>query len=629
MKEVSSATGRCHLNSACPFKPLDFGGYGIAGSLDRDGGFTAVNACHPRHGYVSLTTAEPFGESARFDVDEVRRYRARLVELRGFGLRFEAEIEDRETWLLEGAVPYVKLTLAGGPVAEATTCVAPGDPGRVVQLWDFSGTDATKWRFSGTVTLQRSAYTQLTEGGPVPPPSPATNAHLEKNVLALENPELGWAVGLACEEAVISARPAGRGRVKLEAAGCARPGTSLTLCLAPAESVATARARLPEALPAREARDLVQATLDEWGARWREWSPANHPLEMIARRGMAYGLLCAVPVEDTVCFVTDHQLLPLSWNRDAYYVAQALLLWPSARDTVRRHLRWTFEVAERPATFWGRSHTTDGSLKDPAFQLDQQLYPLLELAEYTEATGDEELLDRLRPRVEEVLQELLSIQDRETGLFSTDETPSDDPISMPFHFSSHVLLWHTLSTLAPLLDTAELGRLAAQVREATRRNFTVESGGRPIFAYVVDGRGGYRLYHDAGDLPTALAPIWGFCASDDPVWRATVEFGFSERNTGGYFPGPFGGLGSVHTPGAWPLGDIQELIIAHATGNRELRRSATTRLSKTALWDGALPEAYSPADGSVISRHWFSWPAASVAWIVGSLDGSGALAAAP
>ena len=50
-------------------------------------------------------------------------------------------------------------------------------------------------------------------------------------------------------------------------------------------------------------------------------------------------------------------------------------------------LAWLFEVADRPEGWWARSHLVGGQRKDQAFQLDQQLYPLLELLDYREAAG--------------------------------------------------------------------------------------------------------------------------------------------------------------------------------------------------------------------------------------------------
>ena len=114
------------------------------------------------------------------------------------------------------------------------------------------------------------------------------------------------------------------------------------------------------------------------------------------------------------------------------------------------------------------------------------------------------------------------------------------------------------------------------------------------------------------DFPTVLAPLWGFCAADDPRWRATMEFAFSSRNAEGYFLGPFGGLGSIHTPGAWPLGDVQEIVYGRLVGDERRVTAALDRLVATAGWDGGLPEARDPQSGAVRSRHWFAWPSAAL-----------------
>jgi hypothetical protein len=91
--------------------------------------------------------------------------------------------------------------------------------------------------------------------------------------------------------------------------------------------------------------------------------------------------------------VTDHRILPLSWTRDAYWQARMLLAtWkrgggPGDVAIVADHLRWLFLRCERPDGRWVRSHYVDGRRKDRAFQADQQLYPILELTDFVEATG--------------------------------------------------------------------------------------------------------------------------------------------------------------------------------------------------------------------------------------------------
>ena len=256
------------------------------------------------------------------------------------------------------------------------------------------------------------------------------------------------------------------------------------------------------------------------------------------------------------------------------------------------------EKAERPAGWWPRASLANGAAKDPAFQLDQQLFPFVLLDDHARLTGDSALRDRYVPIRDEMLRALLARR-VPFGLIATDETPADDPLEQPFHFSSHVLLWRVLRDLDPAA--------AMEERAATLAGFT--DSGR--FAYAVRGAraDGPRHYHDANDLPTVFAPTWGFCAPDDPTWRATIDFAWSTANDG-YFPGSLGGLGSLHTPHPWPLGDLQEIVVARVLGDAAREQRCWTRLERVEMWDGLLPEAYDETTGAVASRHWFAWPVA-------------------
>ncbi len=93
-----------------------------------------------------------------------------------------------------------------------------------------------------------------------------------------------------------------------------------------------------------------------------------------------------------------------------------------------------------------------------------------------------------------------------------------------------------------------------------------------------------------------------------------MAFAFSSANEG-MAEGRFGGLGSRHTPGAWPLGDAQELLWARVIGDEARCTRVLQRVHATAFPDGALPEARDPQTGAPISRHWFAWPNAALFWV--------------
>lgn len=581
-------------------KPADFGADGVTGSLDADGCIIALNYCHADHGYITLTAADPFPENERYNPAAVRAYRASLVNLQGFGFRFDEPVIERETTLLASAVPHVRLSFQNGATAEVTTFAHERG---AVQIWNVQGVTP---RWQGKLCLQRCACTQLTEGGPLPMPPLDMQVRYNHNRLDVENPVLRAAVvmrglGEGQEQEIRSGQPV---HISLNHA---QPGISL-LAYGVGNTVNQAADNANWLYLHAEA--LLNQTLAVWNDHWREV-----PDDPLIRHGLAYGLAMAVPVGETICLLTDHMLLPLSWNRDAYYVARALLSWGRV-DTVRRHLLWLFETAERADGMWGRCYLANGRIKDGAFQLDQQLFPLLELVEYVLETRDSQAWARLQPQVAPLMNRLMARKFEQDVLFPTDETPADDPIALPYHLSSHILFWRVLTRLNHL--GFDDNRLAAQIYTAVNRYFIGEHSGKRLYAYATDGKGAYHFYHDANDIPLALAARWGFVKVDDPVWRATLEFAFSEANLGGVYAGR---LGSVHTKAPWPLGDVQDLIIAASIGDHARARHARERLRAAAQWDGALPEACDAQTNDVVSRHWFAWPNAALACVeLGAFD---------
>jgi meiotically up-regulated gene 157 (Mug157) protein len=288
----------------------------------------------------------------------------------------------------------------------------------------------------------------------------------------------------------------------------------------------------------------------------------------------------------------------LSWHEDVH-------------DVLRRHLVWMFQIAERVEGGWARCYMANGKVKDSAFQLDQQLFPLLELAEYVLETGDQKTFEQFKPQVEAIIQMLLARKAPHAALFPTDETPADDPIALPYHLSSHILFWTVLTKLKRL--GMEWGTLQDDLKTAIEQQFGTELNGKKLYAYATDGAGHYHLYHDANDFPTVLAPVWGFCAVDDLIWRNTIDFAFSEANTEGVYQGR---LGSVHTRAPWSLGDVQDLIVARLLRDEGREAVAYQYLRLAAQPDGALPEAYNAETGEVVSRHWFAWPNAAFACVM-------------
>jgi hypothetical protein len=323
------------------------------------------------------------------------------------------------------------------------------------------------------------------------------------------------------------------------------------------------------------------------------------------------------------CILTDHRLLPLSWTRDAYY--QALLLLaarhaePRGVVVVAEHLRWLWGRCDRGAHGWMRSHLPNGAVKDRAFQADQQLYPVLELLDYRDATGQWPATPAGSADWGRLVAEAwraLPI-DPALGLVAGDENPADDPAGLPYLLSTQILLWHTATRLAARQDELGIRELglaghADAVRAAIRDRFACPGPFGTQWAYETDGRGRHRRYHDANDLPTALAPLWRLCPPEDAGWSATMRFAFDRTNPG-WSPGRCGGLGSAHSAGTWPLGDVQEWVVASVLGETDRAEDVLRRLLAVAAPDGLLPETYDSDTGGWRARHWFAWPSAALA----------------
>lgn len=636
------------LDSARSYKPLDTGNGLVTGSVNDQGLWVSLNTTHPVHGYVTLSCAKPFPEDQWYNPAFVRRYRASLAarESAGFGWRFGPDPAPARCGFLADAIPQVSLTLTAGVNARITTfapLMSESPASGAVQICDVINDRDDPYQlmysWGGTFTLARSSYAQLTEGGPIARPADSYVSTLFDGRLVVENRGLEWAI------CVIGAPSHEERRnpsdappvVQLDGSLDVAPHSSRRLITYYGVGITAEEAeRNAQTLAGMDVESLLDDTLSRWSRIIANVATNPPDAHWFAARSVVYVLgCCAAPVGETTCIITDHQLLPLAWTRDSYYEIQPFFalyrqacalggdteIVNMAATLVRRHLLWLFEVAERPGGAWGRAYLTNGRCKDGVYQLDQQCYPLLELAEYWKMTGDAALVQRLRQHLNAVLEQVLARRASAAWLFPTSETPADDHVAMPYHFSSQIVVWRTLRALAELnaaepFSNLALAEMADMVRRDVLRHMVVEHQGRRLFCYLTDLHGGYQVYHDANDLPTALAPAWGFCAADDPVWRATMAFAFSEVNVNGYYSGCHPGLGSVHTPHPWPLGAVQDLLVARSLGDDVRWATAWQTLRDRACWDGLFCEAYDETSGAVASRHWFAWPGAALAMVM-------------
>lgn len=589
-------------------KPPDVGTGVVCATFGRDGSWLSVACLHPRWGVVELNGVPPFDERLRGDPAATRRYRASLTDPRHAWLRLEpAAPGDGNLDCSTAETGTVSWSAAETGVPSAVAFGLPGSRG-VVQRWQLGDGVARTLRVSGR--LDRPSLAEITEVNPPAPTGATTELRADGGRLVVRSPELpaAAAIDVSCGSWTVV-----EGGAELSVPS-GEPSISISVTLTPGLDVAT------EAIGGR---GMPPAPSSPGRVRGRSW------IEAVVARAVAYTRSCTAleyaPGERAI--LADHRLLPLSWTRDAYFQALLLLVAGEAADAERvaDHLRWLMRRCERPGGRWMRSHHANGQPKDLAYQADQQLYPFLELADLWRATGALPRGVDWQRAVPDAWRIVVAAIDPATGLIGTEENAADDRADAPYVAASQVLLWYTAVRLAepPLavrtgLDAGDLLETARRVRDAFDRYLV--TGGR--WAYATDARRTTVDYHDANDLPVALAPMWGFCAADDPGWTATVEFAFSPANPG-WIARPDPGLGSRHTPGVWPLGDIQAWLIGRIRGDDASAAAALDRLRRAAFSDGMLPESIvGDVDGTAPIRHWFAWPGAALAafWL---LDGRG------
>jgi uncharacterized protein len=563
--------------------PADIGNGIVVASFGADGSWLSIGRTDEDLGFVELNGLPPFDESERSHVPAVRRYRELMADPRLAVLTVESASA------IDRSAPAGRRAVKQRYVAEA---------GHVVV------------RFTGR--LDRPAYAEVTDISPLAPLGLVPS-------LDARGPQLLVGVGRASISATIDVRlPPG-----IDAGWTVTSATTAALQFTVEQPVELVIACTLGRAPDTHRRPADRASTELALPPWLVVPPETRAgLARISGGAVRYTLDCTTldDVDGMAVILTDHRILPLSWTRDAYY--QALAVLRSAPDTIAAHLRWLWQRCDRPGGLWQRSYQANGVVKDWALQADQQLCPVLELLDYRDAAGSWPPGDPTTGwggQVRRVWEALP--RDSHSGLLVSDENPADDPTGLPLLLSTQILYWHAVRRLAT--HAAELGLgdidLAAEattVRAAVLDRFAVDGPLGEQWAYAVDARGSHRLYHDANELSVAFAPCFGFVAPDEPVWQATMRFAFSTANPA-YVGGPFGGLGSAHTPGVWPLGDVQEWVWASLSGDVPRAASCVAKLLTIADADGLLPETYDPVEKTWLSRRWFAWPGSAVAALAG------------
>ena len=192
-----------------------------------------------------------------------------------------------------------------------------------------------------------------------------------------------------------------------------------------------------------------------------------------------------------------------------------------------------------------------------------------------------------------------------TGMTWSAYRPSDDACAYGYHVAANAFAAVSLERTAELVGGTladDARALAAEIRGGIAAYGVVD--GR--FAYEVDGLGN-ALFLDDANVPSLLSlPYLGFCAPDDPVYRATRAWALSPHNPCWARGRVVHGVGSRHTRRGrvWPLAIAMEGLTARDEDERD---DALRRLELTVTGELLLHESVDPNDPRRFSRRWFSW----------------------
>lgn len=201
------------------------------------------------------------------------------------------------------------------------------------------------------------------------------------------------------------------------------------------------------------------------------------------------------------------------------------------------------------------------------------------------------------------------------GLIASCFRPSDDATTFQFLIPSNLFAVSSLRKAAEILETVngetrtagECRALADEVEAAIRKYALYE---HPVFgtiyAYEVDGFGNRMLMDDA-NVPSLLAlPYLEDVAADDPVYRNTRRFVWSEHNPYFFRGSVAEGIGGPHIgyDMIWPMSIMMKAFTSQ--DDDEIRWCMETLL-KTDAGTGFIHESFHKDDPTRYTRDWFAW----------------------
>lgn len=238
----------------------------------------------------------------------------------------------------------------------------------------------------------------------------------------------------------------------------------------------------------------------------------------------------------------------------------------------------------------------------PGFELDELVAPMIALERYVTKTGDAQILElpEITHAMEFTWRTLLKWRDEATGLFATELSPSDDPEEYPFLTYDNCLALATLRFLS-----GKAGDLA-EIIAALERGLECHCQADGLLVWSTNGKGQAKQYDNPpGSL--ILTAYYGGLGHDDPVWKKTANFYFSEQNPWYTQNDRLFGQGCAHAPEPWPMSLCNLLLV------RGRQEGTLAALRAMTMDNGIACETVHAADGTLCTGAAFATAAGFLA----------------
>lgn len=311
-----------------------------------------------------------------------------------------------------------------------------------------------------------------------------------------------------------------------------------------------------------------------------------------------YSTGVTLDTEELICATsrsTRYYVSAAYWDRD-------VLLWafPAILDAdphlAEQILHYVFGRQRRNLGI--HSRYIDGTVLEPGFELDELAAPIIALESYVYHTGGREILEDcdVVKGISQILKTLDGMRHSEIALYETFLQPTDDEILYPYLTYNNMLVWRALGALARLYPQkyGALNAAADEVKAAIYAHCVFyNEAGQPYFAWSVDLKGSHNVYDEPpGSLQ--LLPYYGFCGTDDEIWRHTVSMIRSPSYSYSFFGQPIAEIGCAHAPYPWLLSLCNSLLCGYAA-------QALRELESMDMDNGIVCESVDPVTGTCMT----------------------------